>query len=182
MTRDEIVGLIRKQAVATVPSLDAAKVDFSRSLRDQGASSLDVVELVSALMRQLRVKVPDPIGENLHLGWAGRLVRQRTRRKHEVGSALTGERQPRACAIAPLPDGSIALEGSRNRKGVNPLPFRTGNRPKERRIPIHRWADFRRCTAPVFGRVGDNARVFPVQSRNTSISELSLSPRATLRQ
>jgi acyl carrier protein len=58
MTRDEIVGLIRKQAVATVPSLDAAKVDFSRSLRDQGASSLDVVELVSALMRQLRVKVP----------------------------------------------------------------------------------------------------------------------------
>jgi acyl carrier protein len=58
MTRDKIVDLLKKQAAEIVPGLDPAAMDFSRSLRDQGATSLDVVELVSAMMSQLRVKVP----------------------------------------------------------------------------------------------------------------------------
>jgi acyl carrier protein len=58
MTRDQIVDLLKKQAAEIVPGLDPATVDLSRSLRDQGASSLDVIELVSAMMRQLRVKIP----------------------------------------------------------------------------------------------------------------------------
>jgi acyl carrier protein len=58
MTRDQIVDLLKKHAAEIVPGLDLATVDFSRSLRDQGASSLDVVELVSAMMQQMRVKIP----------------------------------------------------------------------------------------------------------------------------
>ena len=58
MKREDIADVIRKRAVEIVPGLDQATVDFSRSLRDQGASSLDVVELVSVTMRELKVKIP----------------------------------------------------------------------------------------------------------------------------
>jgi acyl carrier protein len=58
MTRDEIAGVIKKRALEIVPGLNEATIDFSRSLRDQGASSLDVVELVSVTMRELKVKIP----------------------------------------------------------------------------------------------------------------------------
>jgi len=41
-----------------VPNLDIKSLDTSKSLRDYGASSLDLFEIVSELMRELRVKVP----------------------------------------------------------------------------------------------------------------------------
>lgn len=57
MTRDEMVALVVKEASQIVPGLDPEGIDLSLSLRNQGASSLDLVELVSVLMRQLRIKV-----------------------------------------------------------------------------------------------------------------------------
>ena len=58
MNREQIIDLIRKQAAEIVPGLDPATVDLNKSLTDYGASSLDLVELVSVMTRQLKVKIP----------------------------------------------------------------------------------------------------------------------------
>jgi polyketide biosynthesis acyl carrier protein len=39
-------------------STDLEVIDASRSMKDYGVSSLDIVEIVSMTMRELRVKVP----------------------------------------------------------------------------------------------------------------------------
>jgi acyl carrier protein len=58
MTRDEILALAKQKASEIVPDLELSQLDTSRSLKDYGASSLDLVEITSALMRDLRIKVP----------------------------------------------------------------------------------------------------------------------------
>jgi acyl carrier protein len=58
MTRDEILSLAKKRAGEIIPDLHVEILDTSKSLKDYGASSLDLVEITSLLMRELRVKVP----------------------------------------------------------------------------------------------------------------------------
>ena len=41
-----------------VPDITEASIDMSRSMKDLGANSLDIVEVVSCAMRELKVKVP----------------------------------------------------------------------------------------------------------------------------
>jgi acyl carrier protein len=57
MSRDEILQVIIKHALANVDGLSPEDIDPSKSMLDLGASSLDVVEIVSATMRELRVGV-----------------------------------------------------------------------------------------------------------------------------
>ena len=58
MTRDEIRSVVLKYLARAVPGLDPATVDSARSMKDLGANSLDIVEVVSASMRELKLKVP----------------------------------------------------------------------------------------------------------------------------
>ena len=58
MTRDDILVTVRKHLAAILDGVDAASIDPSKSMKDYGANSLDIVEVVSATMRELRVKVP----------------------------------------------------------------------------------------------------------------------------
>ena len=58
MNRDAILPVIAKHLANAVEGLDASKVDGTRSMKDYGANSLDIVEVVSASMRELKVKVP----------------------------------------------------------------------------------------------------------------------------
>lgn len=58
MNRDLIRSVILKHLANAVDGLDPATVDGAKSLRDYGANSLDIVEVVSASMRELKVKVP----------------------------------------------------------------------------------------------------------------------------
>lgn len=58
MNRDTVKTVVVKHLVQAVDTLDAAKVDTSRSMKDLGANSLDIVEVVSAAMRELKIKVP----------------------------------------------------------------------------------------------------------------------------
>ena len=58
MTRDEILTIVKQNLADAVEDLDPAKIDSSRSMKELGATSLDIVEVVSRSMRQLRVKVP----------------------------------------------------------------------------------------------------------------------------
>ncbi|MEZ4433248.1 MAG: phosphopantetheine-binding protein [bacterium] len=57
-TREEIEGIVLDQLRRTVMKLEGQPIDTSRSMKDLGANSLDIVEVVSGAMRTLRVRVP----------------------------------------------------------------------------------------------------------------------------
>ena len=56
--RRQILEVVVRHFRANVDRGDAIELDPSRSMLEQGASSLDVVEIVSASMRELRIRVP----------------------------------------------------------------------------------------------------------------------------
>lgn len=58
MTRDEVLSVVKKHLVNIVDDIDVSSIDPSRSMKDMGANSLDMVEVVSSAMRELKVKVP----------------------------------------------------------------------------------------------------------------------------
>ena len=57
-TKEEILAVIRTHLSNAVDDVPAETIDPERSMKDYGANSLDIVEVVSASMRQLRIKVP----------------------------------------------------------------------------------------------------------------------------
>ncbi|HSQ65512.1 MAG TPA: phosphopantetheine-binding protein [Polyangiaceae bacterium] len=58
MTRDNVKAVVIKHLAQAVDTIDAAKVDTSQSMKALGANSLDIVEVVSAAMRELKIKIP----------------------------------------------------------------------------------------------------------------------------
>jgi acyl carrier protein len=56
--REEIASIVRKHLIEVVGDLKEADIDMSRSMKDFGANSLDIVDVVSSAMRELTVKVP----------------------------------------------------------------------------------------------------------------------------
>ena len=58
MTRDEIWDVIKSTWLTQLNDLDVASIDTAKSMKDYGANSLDLVEVVSRSMRELKVKVP----------------------------------------------------------------------------------------------------------------------------
>jgi acyl carrier protein len=58
MTKEQIFAVVKKHLKQTVDGLDDANIDLSASMKDMGANSLDIVEVVSLSMRELKVKVP----------------------------------------------------------------------------------------------------------------------------
>ena len=60
MKREEILSVVVKHLTNAVDGVEATGVDPSRSMADYGASSLDIVSVVSSTMRELKIKVPRP--------------------------------------------------------------------------------------------------------------------------
>ena len=58
LTREQVAAVIKKHALETIDGLTEEALDAAQSLTEIGANSLDVVEIVSASMRELKVKVP----------------------------------------------------------------------------------------------------------------------------
>jgi acyl carrier protein len=58
MTREHVMSVVKKHLLEAVDGLDAAAIEPARSMKDLGANSLDIVEVVSRSMRELKVKVP----------------------------------------------------------------------------------------------------------------------------
>jgi acyl carrier protein len=58
MTKEHIYSVVKKHLLQTVEDLQESQIDPSQSLKDLGANSLDIVEIVSVSMRELKVKVP----------------------------------------------------------------------------------------------------------------------------
>jgi acyl carrier protein len=58
MTREHVLGVVKKHLREVVDDLPEDAIDASRSMKELGANSLDIVEVVSCAMRELKVKVP----------------------------------------------------------------------------------------------------------------------------
>lgn len=56
--REEIAFVVRKHVASVIGDLKPSDIDMSRSMKDFGATSLDMVEVVSLAMRELKVKIP----------------------------------------------------------------------------------------------------------------------------
>lgn len=56
--RDDVLAVVKRHLMGTVEKIDDADFDPARSMKDLGANSLDIVEVVSCSMRELKVKIP----------------------------------------------------------------------------------------------------------------------------
>ncbi len=57
-TKEEIIEIVKEHLMDNLEDMDEAEFDPDKSMKDMGANSLDIVEVVSCTMRDLKVKVP----------------------------------------------------------------------------------------------------------------------------
>jgi acyl carrier protein len=72
MNRDLIVSVVKRHIAASVDGANESTIDLHKSMKDYGASSLDIVSVVSGVMRELKVKIPR--SELKHIDSIGGLV------------------------------------------------------------------------------------------------------------
>jgi len=65
MTREQVLEVVKRNMIDTIEELEGVEIDPAKSMKDLGANSLDIVEVVSCSMRELKVKVPRSELKNL---------------------------------------------------------------------------------------------------------------------
>ncbi len=58
MTREEVIEVIKENILDNLEDLEDSDIDPAKSMKDYGANSLDIIEVVSTSMRQLKIKIP----------------------------------------------------------------------------------------------------------------------------
>ena len=58
MTKDEIIDVIKQNIVDNLDDVEIDDIDPQRTMKDYGANSLDMIEVVSCSMRELNIKIP----------------------------------------------------------------------------------------------------------------------------
>ena len=58
MSKDEIAQLITKELAEQLDEVDEDMLEPDLAMRDFGANSLDIIEVVTSVMRQLDIKIP----------------------------------------------------------------------------------------------------------------------------
>ncbi|MAG13736.1 MAG: acyl carrier protein [Spirochaetales bacterium] len=58
MTKDEIIDVIKKNIVENLDDVEVEEIDPQKTMKDYGANSLDMIEVVSCSMRELNIKIP----------------------------------------------------------------------------------------------------------------------------
>ena len=58
MTKEQVIEVIKKNIASNIDDIDPATIDPQKSMKDYGANSLDMIEVVSTSMRDLKIKVP----------------------------------------------------------------------------------------------------------------------------
>ena len=58
ITKEKVLAIVKRHLVDILEDLDESTIDASKSMKELGANSLDIVEVVSSSMRELKVKVP----------------------------------------------------------------------------------------------------------------------------
>lgn len=58
MTREEVAAVIKKHILDNLEDLKENDINTAKSMKDFGANSLDIIEVVSCSMRELKIKIP----------------------------------------------------------------------------------------------------------------------------
>jgi acyl carrier protein len=58
MTKEEVIEVVKRNIVENLDDVDADNIDIAKSMKDYGANSLDMIEVVSCSMRELNIKIP----------------------------------------------------------------------------------------------------------------------------
>ena len=58
MTKEEIIEVIKRNIVENLDDVEIEEIDPQRTMKDYGANSLDMIEVVSCSMRELNIKIP----------------------------------------------------------------------------------------------------------------------------
>ncbi len=58
MTKEEVIAVIKEQIVENLDDVEINDIVPDKSMKDYGANSLDIIEVVSCTMRELKIKVP----------------------------------------------------------------------------------------------------------------------------
>lgn len=58
MKREEILNVVIENIRFNVDGLENVEINPEKSIVEYGGSSLDIVEIVSSIMRQLQIKIP----------------------------------------------------------------------------------------------------------------------------
>lgn len=58
MDRETIYGVVKKHILENIEDVKESDLDPTKSMKDMGANSLDIIEVVSCSMRELNIKIP----------------------------------------------------------------------------------------------------------------------------
>lgn len=58
MKRDEVLSIVVKNIKEIIPEMKDEEIDMNKSYRELDINSLDLVEIVSASMNELKIKIP----------------------------------------------------------------------------------------------------------------------------
>ena len=58
MTKEEIIDVIKKNIAENLDDVELEEIDPQKTMKDYGANSLDIIEVVSCSMRELNIKIP----------------------------------------------------------------------------------------------------------------------------
>lgn len=58
VTRDEMMSIVRSNIALVIEGAEGRDIVESDSMEDYGADSLEIVEVVSRAMKQMKIKVP----------------------------------------------------------------------------------------------------------------------------
>lgn len=57
-SKEHILSVVKNHLIDILEDIEESEIDPSKSMKEMGANSLDIVEVVSCSMRELKVKVP----------------------------------------------------------------------------------------------------------------------------
>jgi polyketide biosynthesis acyl carrier protein len=58
VTKEEIIEVIKQNIADNLDDVESSEIDPQKTMKDYGANSLDIIEVVSSSMRQLNIKIP----------------------------------------------------------------------------------------------------------------------------
>jgi len=58
LTKEEVIKVIKKNILENLEDIEEKDIDTSKSMKEVGADSLDIIEVVSCSMRDLNIKIP----------------------------------------------------------------------------------------------------------------------------
>jgi acyl carrier protein len=58
MDKGQVIEVIKKNILKNLEDIKEGDIDPKKSMKDYGANSLDMIEIVSCSMRELNIKIP----------------------------------------------------------------------------------------------------------------------------